>query len=732
MTARTTQTAKPPQPRAPARRWLLRILPALLAAAAVIAVVLVAIAAVAYARTDVPAPGELATAQVTMVTYRDGEALGRFQSQNRVNVELADVPEHVRNAVLSAEDRSFYSNLGISPTGIVRALWNNARGRDTQGASTITQQYAKTALTQDTEQTYARKVREAFLAVKLNRETEKDQLLEDYLNTVYFGRGAYGVQTASQAYFGKEVGELTVAEGATLAALIQQPARFEQPEFRGQLQARWTYTLDGMVAEGWLPAEDREGMAFPEFIDKPEVNRLAGPTGYLLANVQRELTDRGFSEADIDAGGLTVATTYDANAQAAAVAAVESQAPTRNADGLRVGLTALTPGTGAVLASYGGPDYLADQFDNATQGRAQPGSTFKPFALTAALEEGISLRSRFNGNTGLRFTEYDSGRPVPNFANSSFGQIDLVKATANSVNTVYVALGIKVGAQSVLDAAVRAGIPADTPALDPFPSIVLGVADTRVVDLAEAYATFAAQGVQADPYVVESVTDPDGTLLYQADPRPERVFAEAVMADATYAMTQVVRSGSGSRARALGRPVAGKTGTTNEGNSAWFAGYTPQIAAVVGLYRFDENRQPISLDGIGGGGGVTGGNYPARIWTAFMQGALEGLPVEEFPDRANVGRAFNPAAPATRSPSPSPSASPSETAEPSEDASQSGEPSPGPSAEPPLEPPQQESQDAGQGRSPEPTGRSPEPTEGQGAVPGPSAEPNENTTEPSR
>ena len=478
----SAQSVPPRKPKSPTpttkptRRGLLRrVAPVALAVVAVTAVVVFAVAAVAYARTDVPAPGELATAQVTMVTYRGGEQLGRFQEQNRVNVDLVDVPPHVRNAVLSTEDRSFYSNVGISPTCIVRAFWNNMRGRDTQGASTITQQYAKTALTQDTEQTYSRKIREAFLAVKLNRETDKDQLLEDYLNTVYFGRGAYGIQTASQAYFGKGVGELTVAEGASLAALIQQPSRFEQAEFRGQLEARWAYALDGMVAEGWLPADEREGMAFPEFIEKQEVNRLAGPTGYLLANVQRELTARGFSEADIDAGGLAVTTTYDANAQAAAVAAVESQAPTRDAEGLRVGISAVTPGTGAVLASYGGPDYLADQFDNATQGRAQPGSTFKPFALAAALEEDISLRSRFNGNTGLRFKEYDNGRPVPNFGNSSFGQIDLVKATANSVNTVYVALGIKVGAQSVLDAAVRAGIPQDTPALDPFPSIVLGL-----------------------------------------------------------------------------------------------------------------------------------------------------------------------------------------------------------------------------------------------------------------
>ena len=369
----TTRTAQSPPL---ARRGVRRVLPSWRIVLAVIAVagfVVGTIAVIVYVRTEVPAPGEFATAQVTMVSYRDGEDLGRFQQQNRVNVDLADVPEHVRNAVLSAEDRSFYSNAGISPTAIVRALWNNLRGGDTQGASTITQQYAKTALTQDTEQTYARKVREALVAVKLARETDKDQLLEDYLNTVYFGRGAYGVQTASQAYFGKGVGELTVAEGATLAALIQQPSRFEQPEFREQLEARWNYTLNGMVAEDWLPPAERAQADFPAFIEKREVNRLAGPTGYLLANVQRELTERGFSEADIDAGGLRVTTTYDADAQAAAVAAVEAEAPTRNAEGLRVGISAVTPGTGAVVASFGGPDYLADQFDNATQGRAQPG-----------------------------------------------------------------------------------------------------------------------------------------------------------------------------------------------------------------------------------------------------------------------------------------------------------------------------------------------------------------------
>ncbi len=633
---------------------------------------------VAYARTPIPTPNDLAKAQTTIVYYDNGTTeIGRFGDQNRINVPLSQVPDHVQKAVIAAEDRSFYSNRGISPTGIARAFWNNLRGGSTQGGSTITQQYAKNAyLTQ--ERTYKRKVKEFFIAVKLDHRDDKDKILQDYLNTIYFGRGAYGIQTASQAYFGKDVSDLTVAEGAVLASVIRSPAGYDPNRHADRLQARFTYVLNGMVKEGWLSPSGRAGLTVPETVVKKPPK--GGTNYFLMTTVRKELEAKGFSDSEIDFGGFRVVTTFHRKSQRAAVRAVRRERPTEHAKGVHIGLTAVDPLTGGVVAMYGGEN--AGDLNQATQARVQPGSSFKPFALAGALQDDIGLRSRFYGNSPFELP--GSSKTVNNEFDTDYGSsVDLVQATEDSINTAYVDLTTQMGPKKVVDAAVAAGIPEDTPGLEANPVNTLGTASVRNIDMASAYATFAARGMRTEWHVVGTVTKPNGEDRYVAHPDRTRVFPKDVMADATYAMEQVVQGGTGTAAQALGRPAAGKTGTAalrpDTTTSAWFVGFTPQLSAAVDFYK---GRGRADLDGVGGLSTFFGGAYPTRIWTAFMRGALDGLPTRDFPDPAFVGHTVNPAPVFTPSPTPT-SSSPTPSAS---TATPSVSPTPAPSTPAPTDP----------------------------------------------
>jgi membrane peptidoglycan carboxypeptidase len=273
------------------------------------------------------------------------------------------------------------------------------------------------------------------------------------------------------------------------------------------------------------------------------------------------------------------------------------------------------------------------QLNDATQSIALAGSTFKPFAIVAALEKGIPLTSMWNGDSPQTFDDLGKPYPVSNYGNEGWGQIDLLYATKHSVNTVFVPLGIKAGDDLVVDVARRAGIP-DSVAMVPTPSVVLGVASPHVIDVANAYATFAAQGIKAKPFLVSQVLGSNKGVLYEATPETQEVFSKEVMADLTYALKGVVTGGTGAAALALGRPAAGKTGTSQSNASAWFSAYTPQLAASVALFRDSASE---TLNGIGGLTSVTGGTFPAKIWTAFMKGALKGEPVMDFPAPSNIG-----------------------------------------------------------------------------------------------
>jgi len=591
----------------------------------------------AYFTVSIPDPNAYVNSQSTIIQYADGSEIGRIGSENRTVVTLAEIPVQVRNAVMAAEDRSFYSNRAFSPTGIARAVWNNLRGGSLQGGSTITQQYAKTAFLTP-QRSIQRKLKELVIAIKLENQFTKDQILENYLNTIYFGRGSYGVQTASQVYFGTTVDQLTTAQSAILASLLRSPGLYD-PGFKKEnlprLEQRFKYVINGMVDAKWLSKEDAAKVKFPVINPRVSSGALAGPKGYVISWVEHELNSLGFTDEQLLIGGYIIKTTLVKDAQEAAVAAVNKEAPVKAPDNLHIGLVAIKPGTGEILAMYGGKDYLKYQFNAATQGIASGGSSFKPFALVAALEQGISLTSIWNGDSPKVYDD-GIGRPyvVNNYGGETWGDISLLTATEHSVNTIFVPLGIKAGVEKVVDVARRAGIP-ETVEMVASPSVTLGSSSPHVIDLANAYATFAAQGVYAKPFIINEVQGPNKGILYQGRIQAQEVFRKDVMADLTYALNQVTIRGTGAVVGArLARPAAGKTGTSNDNASAWFNGYTPEVAASVAFYRDDATQ---SLNGIGGLNSVTGGSFPARIWAEFVKGYLGKAPVQGFPAAANIG-----------------------------------------------------------------------------------------------
>ena len=573
----------------------------------------------------VPTPSTMAAAQLSAIEWRDGTPLAAVGIANRSNVKLEAIPVSLRAAVIAAEDRGFYDHAGFSIRGISRALFSNVTGGPYEGGSTITQQYAKNAYLSH-DRTVIRKVRELFLAIKLETRVNKNQILRNYLNTIWFGRNSYGVQQAALRYFGIPVQRLSISQSAMLAALIRGPGLYDPVRHPERLVKRWNYVLDSMVDIGTLTPQARSSQRFPRVINQVSEQRYAGPRGFLLTSVQQELHRLGFTQREIDLGGLKITTTFDEKVQSALEDTIANKAPRTNMTGVRIGAVAIRPGTGEVAAMYGGADYLVNQLNNATDAIGQAGSVFKPFALAAALEKGISLQSVWNGNSGAQFGSYR----VRNFAGESFGRTSLLNGTVHSVNTVYVGVTDAIGPAAVLDAAVRAGIPRKTPSLQPVLSLPLGTCSPHAIDLATAYATFAAHGVRAQPTMIAQVSDARGRVVYRSQPKTSRGFAREIADTVTSALQRVVWYGTGGAANRAGRSVAGKTGTTNENKSAWFVGYTPSLAATVMFTKEDAQGNPVSLNGTGGLGSFTGGSYPARLWGAWMNRAYRGQPDEKF------------------------------------------------------------------------------------------------------
>ena len=592
--------------------------------------------AFAWFTVSIPDPNAYVNSQSTIIQYANGTEIARIGSENRQILPMSKIPLRLRYAVMAAEDRNFYSNRAFSISGMAQAVLSNVitfgNGR---GGSTITQQYAKTAFL-TSERSIQRKIKELVISLKLENALTKDQIFENYLNTIYFGRGSYGVQTAAQQYFNRNANQLSISQSAVIASILRSPGLYDpvlSADNKKRLDARFTYVIEGMLEKKWITEEEAKAAKMPAVAPRTTGGQLSGPKGYIVDSVQKELSKLGFTQEQLMVGGYVIKTTLEQRAQQSAVDAVNKLTPAKAPENLHIGLVAIRPGTGEVVAMYGGKDYVVRQLNDATQSIALAGSVFKPFALIAGLEAGIPLTSMWNGDSPQTFD--DLGKPylVSNYGNEGWGQIDLLTATQHSVNTVFVPLGQKAGMDKVVDAARRAGIP-ESVAMIATPSVVLGVASPHVIDVANSYATFAAQGIYSKPFLVKSVIGPNKGVLYEGRSQTQEVFSKEVMADLTYALKSVVNGGTGGAALSLGRPAAGKTGTSQSNASAWFAAYTPQLAATVALFRDSASE---SLNGIGGLTSVTGGTFPARIWTAFMKGALKGEPVMSFPAPSNIG-----------------------------------------------------------------------------------------------
>jgi len=618
------------------KRLLRRIETHFLVIALVTIFVFVSAFVIVYESTSISVRNSYTSSKASVFKYTNNSEVGRVYREDRVEVPLFRVPLSFQRAILAAEDSDFYSHSGINPIAIGRALLKNATSDTLQGGSTITQQYAKIAYLKP-EQKISRKIKEVFVALKVEGAFPKSEILEKYINAVYFGRNAYGVEMAARKYFGVKASALTPSQSIVLAALVRSPANYD-PEFKPGNSVRLINRFNGikanMVDEGWLTLDQASSISFPKFGAGKVEDINSSNRGHLIAAIKTELSDLGFTEDVLTVGGYVVQTTLDQSAQRYAEFAVETQRPIDSPKDLHIGLASVRPGTGEIVALYGGRDYLERQLNDATQAIAQAGSTFKVFAVVAALEKGYSLSTVWDGKSPQTFRTSSGNYKVSNYGNTTFGPVSLYRATASSINTVFVKLGTKIGPESVVDVARRAGIP-DSVQVLPTPSVVLGVSSPRVIDVASSFSTFASGGIYSKPHLVKKIFDGDGELIYEFKGESKRVFSEKVVADLSYSLSGVVRNGTASSVLAgFPRPIAGKTGTSQDNASAWFSGYSPDLATAVAFFRDTPQKQ---LTGIGGLNSITGGTFPARVWNVYMKRALAEYPISYFPPPAFVG-----------------------------------------------------------------------------------------------
>jgi membrane peptidoglycan carboxypeptidase len=695
----------------------------------------------AFAMVDVPNPNDTALSQKNVYYWNDGTrmvAYGGQGSQNRQSVKLGKISKNMQNAVIAAENASFYTDSGIDPKGIARAIVNMAMGGETQSGSTITQQYVKNMyLSQN--QTLSRKVKEMVISVKVGTQQSKDQILDGYLNTAYYGRGAFGIEAAAQAYYGVHADQLTLSQSAFLAATVNGPNLYDpyggvpgvanqsKEKNRKRAEARWKWILhrEAKVAKmpnrhgAWPSDADVQKAIAKKFPmpDKPKKSAdLEGQIGYLVQLADRDVTQHtDISMEQLKKGGYQIYTTFDKKKvdkleNTVKAARKKSLDPKKREKDkyVQFGGASVKPGDGAIEAIYGGVSATKHYTSNAVYTGAAVGSTFKPFVLAAAFTHGVrdpqggpeqpdseripvSPKTIYNGDSGIKILNYN-GQPwmnkegkewlQPNEGDTNYGPMTLRDALKVSANTPFVQLGMDVGLDKVRHAAELAGVDKDHLNQSDVPSFSIGISTPSAIEMANGYATFDNHGVWAEPYSVKQVKK-QGAPVYTHHKKTRQAFDANVSDTITSMLQTVVQKGTGTKALALHRDsVAGKTGTTDGNKQAWFTGYTPKLATSIGMWRMNDNPQKgdktgfLSMKGVAGLPQIHGASFPEEIWTAYMKEALQGVPEGHFtPPQPMDAKKFC-AHKACPSPSPSPSASPSE--------SPSGSPSPTPSQSVPV------------------------------------------------
>lgn len=610
--------------------------------------------------TEIPLPEAAPGAQSSKLYDSQGELIYNFHgTENRTIVPLAQISDTLQEAVVAAEDRSFYTHPGVSIKGIVRAALSNVQaGEVGQGASTITQQYARTFAEVGKERTLTRKIREASMAIKIEREYSKDKILEFYLNTVYFGRGAYGAEAAAQAYFKKPARDLDLAEAAYLAGIIRSPSRYQQETNPDGVPVIRDRVLVSMREAGFIGPEQEQAAKVVDLATRFKFGlsaELDSPRAGYFVEYVRKLLLREFKieEKDLLGGGLKIYTTLDLRMQDAAENAVRS---TLDADtDPEVGLVAMDP-LGQVKAMVGGRNVDDPQrargFNFAANqpgddGGRQAGSAFKPIALAAFVDEGKSIKSSFAGPGKITIDTrpcLNEGKPwsVSNFENSSYGNLDMTQATTRSVNTIYAQMMEKVvSPKKFMAMAEKLGV--DIPAVDEGCALTLGTSPVTPMEMARAYITFASRGKRPDPLLVLKVVSPTGETLIERKPRTEQTVNQNVADSVSWILKQNILGGTGTAAK-LPWPAMGKTGTTQDHQDASFVGATPELAAAVWMgFPPDPTTKEIPLMQNVRGKNVTGGSFPAAIWKKFMAEALKVYEKHsDFPSPKITGEVLEP------------------------------------------------------------------------------------------
>ena len=573
-------------------------------------------------------------AQTSKVYDLDGKLITEFHAEeNREIIPFSAMSENIKHAIIAIEDKRFYEHQGVDYVRIIGAAIADIRaGELAEGASTITQQVVKNIYFSP-EKTWRRKINEALIAIQLERNYTKDKIIEMYLNTIYFGTGTYGIEKASEIYLGKNASDLSIAEAAMLAGMVQAPEIYSPFNNIESAKYRRDHVITQMYEQGFIDSKEYLGaLAEPIETNGSGNNMISGQSSnkiapYFIDFVKQQLYEQKFNDYDVFKGGLRIYTTLDLDLQNKAQEAVTAVFPEKIAPSYS--LICADPSNGYIYALIGGKDYKESKFNIATQGKRQPGSVFKTLVLMESVRQNISSRNEFDPNGPLTI-DMEEGPDwiVNNYADQQFGEkMSIADATTNSVNVVFAQLIMQVGAENVESLCSEMEIYD----IGNNPAIALGGLEIGItpMDVSKVFSTLASGGVYHKPVSILKITDAQGNILYQYDPDIElgnkRILKESVSYYITGILKSVIDSGTG-RGANIGRPSAGKTGTTSGYKDAWFAGYTPELVTVVwmGNPESSEPMEPIN-DRV-----VVGGTYPADIWREFMTLALADRPINDF------------------------------------------------------------------------------------------------------